>query len=568
MATCAGAEGGAFNNAAEDMELLRQRVIVHLLRQVSMAPEVLYNTCRQLMQSGVLTREVLPELRSVCARAVEAALPAFAQPAGALAVGVRPSQPPSRLGQQTRFDHEFERLELLGRGAFGEVWRCTHRLDGREYAVKSVQYRADVANANHVEHRVLREAQTWAGMHHTHIVRYHNAWVEVEGVFGDDAGNHGGGPNVGLVMLPPAHVDSEARLLETADSRGSSVYEVDCTDSGVVFQESADGASSTAAAHTPSNASPLATPIVEDMEAPVQHIVPRRGAVVDADLARKLPGRRAGYKATLYIQTEVCSKDTLAIWISKRNVAFARGVCARRDHQCWAREACRIFRECTDAVAHLHARNCVHRDLKPSNVLFARDGGVRLGDFGLAKVVDVARTLEDGALARDGHSLLSTSAIAPQHTLGAGTPRYASPEQLTGGSVGVRSDIYALGILLAEMLTPVRTEMELAAILEDLRLGRWALGAPSALPATTELVRAMTHADPAMRPAASEVLRACSDVADEVERYISNDDVLPNPALETNMTPGAIRGQPEVPPESVSQASPELKPEASPRCVD
>lgn len=86
------------------------------------------------------------------------------------------------------------------------------------------------------------------------------------------------------------------------------------------------------------------------------------------------------------------------------------------------------------AVAHAHARLIVHRDLKPANILVNRDGIPKLLDFG------IARTLQEDAVTADGSSHM--------------TLRYAAPEQVAGdgGEAGVGVDIYALGVLLYELL--------------------------------------------------------------------------------------------------------------------
>ncbi|WP_257459153.1 protein kinase domain-containing protein [Archangium lipolyticum] len=85
-------------------------------------------------------------------------------------------------------------------------------------------------------------------------------------------------------------------------------------------------------------------------------------------------------------------------------------------------------------LAHAHAHHIVHRDLKPSNVLLTRDGRVKLLDFGLA------------------HLMSRTSPLVP-HLPTAGTPAYMAPEQWRGGTQDARTDLWAAGILMYEMLT-------------------------------------------------------------------------------------------------------------------
>ena len=102
------------------------------------------------------------------------------------------------------------------------------------------------------------------------------------------------------------------------------------------------------------------------------------------------------------------------------------------------RERVALFAEACDAVAYAHARLVVHRDLKPSNVLVGADGTPKLLDFGIAKILDADA---DGALTRTG---------------GAMTPAYAAPEQLAGGDITTATDVYALGVLLYEVLAGQR----------------------------------------------------------------------------------------------------------------
>ena len=127
-----------------------------------------------------------------------------------------------------------------------------------------------------------------------------------------------------------------------------------------------------------------------------------------------------------------------------------------RQHDCGVRERLRLFLQVADAVASAHARLIVHRDLKPANILVTSDGGTRLLDFGIAKLLDAPA--EPGA-ARLTH--LSVHAL---------TPDYASPEQIRGEAVTTSSDIYSLGVVLFELLTgerPYRLGRDTRGALED-----------------------------------------------------------------------------------------------------
>jgi len=110
------------------------------------------------------------------------------------------------------------------------------------------------------------------------------------------------------------------------------------------------------------------------------------------------------------------------------------------DEQLGIEDRIRLFLDVQSAVAHAHASLIVHRDLKPSNVLVAADGQVKLLDFGIAKLLEGDEAdAADTMLTREGEFAL--------------TPKYAAPEQVTGGPITTATDVYALGVLLFELLT-------------------------------------------------------------------------------------------------------------------
>ena len=98
-----------------------------------------------------------------------------------------------------------------------------------------------------------------------------------------------------------------------------------------------------------------------------------------------------------------------------------------------------LFLDVLGAVAHAHANLIVHRDIKPSNVLVNKVGHVKLLDFGIAKLLE-----EEGQ--ENAATLLTREGESPL------TPEYAAPEQVTGAPVTTATDVYALGVLLYQLL--------------------------------------------------------------------------------------------------------------------
>lgn len=105
------------------------------------------------------------------------------------------------------------------------------------------------------------------------------------------------------------------------------------------------------------------------------------------------------------------------------------------------RESVRIVTEIASGLEVAHGVGLVHRDVKPENILLDRDGHALLTDFGIAREVP--------SFHRQGNAAQTLAATG----LPVGTPEYMAPEQLRGGPVDQRADIYALGSVLYELLT-------------------------------------------------------------------------------------------------------------------
>lgn len=149
----------------------------------------------------------------------------------------------------------------------------------------------------------------------------------------------------------------------------------------------------------------------------------------------------------------------------------------------WAPQICA-------GLSYAHAQHLVHRDIKPANILISKEGQVKVGDFGLAKLVGASRDMS-----------------LTQSQVSMGTPDYAAPEAMrAGANVDQRADIYSFGVVLYEMLTGV--------------VPRGAWKAPSALcPVDPRLDRIVIKA---MQPDREHRYQRMAQIAESLEEVKRN----------------------------------------------
>ncbi|XP_038628535.1 interferon-induced, double-stranded RNA-activated protein kinase isoform X2 [Tachyglossus aculeatus] len=183
----------------------------------------------------------------------------------------------------------------------------------------------------------------------------------------------------------------------------------------------------------------------------------------------------------LYIVMQLCEKGTLNNWIDRR-----------RNKEMDKTLSLNIFQQITSGVEYIHSQTLIHRDLKPENIFVVDENNIKIGDFGLA-----------------------TSLIAKEKTVGRGTERYMSPEQRLSTKYGTEVDIFALGLILFELLHICPTASEVYRIWDKIRVCEFPVEFVDRHPKEKKLLQKLLSQKPEQRPKASEILIVLKHLTEE-----------------------------------------------------
>ncbi|KAK8041231.1 eukaryotic translation initiation factor 2-alpha kinase [Apiospora phragmitis] len=472
------------------------------------------------------------------------------QPVEGLSILPNPSNDLQLSHQTSRRSHyssSFQEISLLGKGGFGKVYRCYSPLDQSTYAVKKIALSDRLwkkfcdGNYEKLNH-ILKEAQALARLDHPNVVRYHQAWFDEPEQYsvasnpdnsqGQILSGHDRRDGPLLLDYRPAQLESD---LDSLDGEARGAYDDDqSADCGIVFGEDTPSLGDGQVQHNPGP---------EWSVHSTDDLSETRSATNDSDIftddrsrsmndgnPRQAPDANV---PTLCIQMSLYPM-TLAQYISR---SFSRNGGPR--HCFHLAPSLRILLSVLAGIRYIHSKGMVHRDIKPGNIFLSAletecIGGYcdiaccscprqdqksgrwlnpRIGDFGL--VTQLAHG-EMPPLSKEAHRDSSD-----HESLGAsrdvGTALYRPPKWDNLRNSGVHLDIFALGVVLVEMLCPFGTVMERADTLNGVQKGDNAYlsifekrlieeGYDSEVNAKAlELVGGMVQLDPAKRLSAVEI---------------------------------------------------------------
>lgn len=424
----------------------------------------------------------------------------------------------------SRYESDFEELELLGKGAYGAVFKARNRLDGRSYAIKKIRLSASAEN----DDRTLREITALSRLNHQNIVRYVTCWIQTQAEDPQPTSSEeamsslkttDGRSKADFSFRVPG-IDDD--FLSVGHDAGSNVR-FGSSDSGESDDE--DPAPPCKAGERPSCSEESKDSDSDSDSSSDSSSEARSGSEsVDRIASRssfKRPQPRDSRTAAspsqprwLYIQMEYVENQTL-------REAIDRGLSVD--------ESWRLFRQIIEALVHITSLGIIHRDLKPSNILmYCNDqilmeaantanpissstntaGDIKIGDFGLATTTPQQAQLDGptyGTLEESGD--LTTEV---------GTNLYIAPEvaKRGGSRYDHKVDVYAAGVIFFEMLAAQRvykTGMERIGVVRDLRSEEviFPKGWNEAqMPAQTKVIQWLLNHDPSRRPTALELLKS------------------------------------------------------------
>ncbi|XP_012147021.2 eukaryotic translation initiation factor 2 alpha kinase Gcn2 isoform X1 [Megachile rotundata] len=411
------------------------------------------------------------------------------------------------LGGHSRIINEFEILDWLGSGAFGEVLKVKNKLDGGIYAIKRIELNPKNKQLNR---KITREVKLLSRMNHENVVRYYNSWIESGTISNKTEGqpvsatssekktenplNHLGTDDIEKLAPPMQEVEWNVSY----KSRTNTALSADSDDDNSDASSDSDSDEDCAFLMQDILKIDSSDNIEFERDSNYQTSV---SSIREDENGVEETTKEIQY---MYIQMEFCEKSTLRTAID--------GGLYKDQKRVW-----RLFREIVEGLAHIHQQGMIHRDLKPMNIFLDSNDHVKIGDFGLATtniLSTFAQTIETDKESQGVDKGISFGTEDVGSLTGqVGTALYVAPELTTKAAKAIynqKVDIYSLGVIMFEMCyKPLTTGMERIKVLLSLRSKEIILPVEMQQPdmsRQTHILRWLLNHDPSQRPTAQELL--------------------------------------------------------------
>ncbi|CAD8146150.1 unnamed protein product [Paramecium pentaurelia] len=371
----------------------------------------------------------------------------------------------SRYCLNGKFQNNYTSHKLIGKGTFGEVYKCQKIIDLQEYAIKRIFFK--VKNEKSLrDHSIFREIKSLQEINHKNIVRYYTSWIQEETT------------EVIAEIKELNQLVAEQQQAQSKESQNSYhpqlMDEMSYMNDYVQFVGGENDAENEQQIQTISKQSKTVQSFhLSDFSSQIQSRMRR--------LHFNPNQKDEQYQLfTLYIEMELCN-STLKDFIDE--------VDRKKDYP----KIKSIFIQILEGIIYMHDNLYIHRDLKPQNIFINSKKEVKIGDLGLCNSI---------INKRDDDLSYSSS----EFTNNVGTPMYMAPE-VKEDQYGPAADIYSLGIILFEMMWKIKTHSEKTKLIQALTKDSIIpFDLQKDHPVEAELIQLMVNKNPQKRPTAQKIL--------------------------------------------------------------
>jgi serine/threonine protein kinase len=363
-----------------------------------------------------------------------------------------------------RFLNSFTDIIEIGQGSYGAVFKSRHKLENRTYAIKKINFSIPKGRNPRME-ALFREVEAMLSLEHRNVVRYITSWIELDDSSSqaEDTPKDSGCDDTG--KSPTMNFNKKQGL----DFYLENNPDFECSINPILQKKAkvltSSGASRTHSSRALSPCKEWSHPTASnDLQISFGMLTKSKSSPRDSEdslgsscsESRSLSPVKGGFHSSerrgksptpprerlvLFIQMEYCKGASLLSYIKQQDFHFSDS------------EVFGVFTQIVEGLCYIHGKHIVHRDLKPGNILFDESGLLKICDFGLAikKLTASSPGVEGKVQAGEDKA---------EETLYAGTPLYCPLETSNDHSPEFDSkmDVYALGIILFELLSDFKTD--------------------------------------------------------------------------------------------------------------